>query len=136
MGVTLQWEGLDEFRAALRALPAQLEAEATTTIDGAAQTTADRLTAAYPDKTGELRAGVSVQKFSMSAIVVSASPVAHLWEFGTQVRETQKGFNRGAEPAHYNLGLVGIAEQERREMYADLIAIVEEAGFDVIGTLP
>lgn len=137
--VRVAMEGLDALRAGLKALPAELNQKARGRVIGTANEAADKLRAAYPrGDTGNLRAGVKVKveenTASTVATVRSTSAHAHLWEFGTQVRRTQKGFNRGAMPAAYDKGLVGIARRERRELQEELIDIVREAGFAVSET--
>lgn len=130
-------EGLDELRAALKALPEDLARDARFRVRAAANAAADDLRAAYPSDSGNLRRGVRVavedQAVSVVATVKSSSPHAHLWEFGTQVRRTQRLLNRGAAPAHFDQGLVGIAQRRRRDLNEELVDIVRKAGFEVTG---
>jgi Bacteriophage HK97-gp10, putative tail-component len=153
MGVIYAWEAephrvsnnrlelnLAEFRAALRNLPKELAAEAAPVVDHATEVTAASLFQSYPlGGTGNLRKGVkhSVERsaFGVIGTVKSTSPHAHLWEFGTQNRRTRQGWRRGAAPAHYDRGLVGIATRWRRRMNEQLIGIVKRAGFQVSGAL-
>lgn len=78
----------------------------------------------------------------VSAQVIVDAPHAHLYEYGTgtsnanpgpkasgQERITRSGAERGSSPAHPTL--IPIAIEERNAMYADVIAIVEKAGFTV-----
>jgi len=137
--LSFEFEGLDELRAELKQLPADLATEANDDVVKAANDTAAQLKAAYPGgPSGNLRRGVkvttSVTPTGTVATVISAAPEAHLWEFGTQIRHTQKGFNRGAAPAHYNEGLVGIAEQHRRVLDGQLFDLLVRAGFEVSGS--
>jgi len=96
----LVFEGLDELRQQLRALPADLVSRASAIIDRRAQNAAAAIRAAYPEgETGNLRSGVSVpfsasSAFGAGALVSSRSQHAHLWEFGTAVRRTARGANR------------------------------------------
>jgi HK97 gp10 family phage protein len=128
-------EGVDELRDALQRLPADLNREARGEVVAAAEGAAADLRAAYPEKTGNLRRGVKVttteSTASTVAIVKSTAKHAHLWEFGTENRRTQKLFNRGAMPAQYDRGLVGIAIRRRRRLEQALVAIVERHGFQV-----
>jgi hypothetical protein len=90
----------------------------------------------YPKgETANLRRGVKTTiehgAFGVAGTVKSTSPHAHLWEFGTAVRHTARGWNRGKEQSHD--GLVAIAVRERRRMYERLVALVRSAGFEVSG---
>lgn len=131
-------EGFDELRAGLRALPRDMARDARTRVYAAANGAAEDLRGSYPEKSGNLRRGVKVtlkdEDFAVEATVKSTSPHAHLWEFGTQVRRTQRLLNRGSAPAHFNQGLVGIAQRHRRALNEDLKDIVRKSGFDVTGT--
>lgn len=134
----VKWDGLDELRRQVRTLPTDLATEAREDVVGAAQHAADALRQAYPGgPTGRLRRGVSVTTkqtgSSVVAVLKSTAPEAHLWEFGTQVRRTQRGWNRGAGPAHYNQGVVGIAARYRRTLNEQLVDIVKRNGFEVTG---
>lgn len=134
----MRWEGMSELRKEIRGLPPLLAQKAEARVTDAAGNAATALRDAYPaGPTGGLRRGVRVtssrRKSLVVATVISSAPEAHLWEFGTQVRRTQRGWNRGAEPAHYNQGIVGIAIRYRRLLLAQLIAIVEEQGLPVTG---
>ncbi len=137
-GNRLELEGLSELRAALRALPVELADKGADLVDGATERTAASLVQAYPPgPSGKLRRGVShtVTRSAGGAIgtVVSRSPEAHLWEFGTQNRRTRQGWNRGRGPAHHNEGLVGIAQRERRTLTGELVDLVRAGGFEVSG---
>jgi HK97 gp10 family phage protein len=139
MSAQVKWEGLDELRKQLQALPKDLNREARGRVIAAANSAADDLKQAYPKgDTGNLRKGVKVKveesEVATHAVVRSSAAHAHLWEFGTQNRKTQKLWNRGSGPAHYDQGLVGIASKKRRNLNANLIAIVKSVtGADVTG---
>lgn len=134
------WDGLDELRRQLKALPADLAHEARQDVVEAAENAATALRQAYPPgPTGNLRRGVKVIVKQTEATVVatlkSTAPEAHLWEFGTQVRRTQQGWNRGAGPAHYNQGVVGIAGRHRKTLNGQLVELVRRNGFEVTGVV-
>ena len=133
--VMVAFEGLDELRKALRDLPDELEAQARVIVEDAANKTAGELLAAYPHY-GALHNGVHVvdksSKLQARFVVESRSHEASWWEFGTQNRHTQKGWNRGAAPAHPGQGLVPLAGRNRRAMRGDLVALVRANGFDVV----
>lgn len=129
-------DGLDELRLALHDLPAELAYEAMAIVGDAAEAAAAELRTVYP---GEwMSAHVYVANRSEPYIarftVLSQTSEAGWWEYGTQNRHTQKGWNRGAAPAHKDQGLGSIAKRHRIVMKAALIALVRAAGFDVTET--
>jgi len=130
-------EGLAEFRAALRALPAELVVEAGPIVEGAANGAAAAIVAAYPERTGRLRKGVSVKRVSegglygVGAVVVNRAPHAALFDSGTQTRQTAIGANRGRMPPG-NVFVPRII-QARRQMYARLKDLLARQGFVVSG---
>jgi hypothetical protein len=131
--MAVKFDGLDELRAALKQLPAQLVSEATPIVHAHASAAAAQITAAYPYRTGALQGGVSVtlrnDAVSASARVVSRAKHANIFEKGTGPRRWRNGKNTGRMPA----GNVFIprAIDNRRAMNDDLIAFVERLGFDV-----
>lgn len=134
----VKWDGLDELRRQLKALPADLAHEARENVVEAAESAAAALRQAYPPgPTGRLRRGVKVTVKQTEATVVatlkSTAPEAHLWEWGTQVRRTQQGWNRGAAPAHYNQGVVGLGLRYRRRLNGQLVELVKRHGLEVTG---
>lgn len=140
MSAKIVVEGLSELQTWLRQLPVHLTAEAFNVIDDTVEVTAAQLTQSYPlGDTGNLRKGVKTDmtssNFGVAGIVRSTSKHAHLWEFGTQSRKTKKGWSRGKAPSHKELGLVPIAQRNRKRMNAQLIEIVKKAGFEISGTL-
>jgi hypothetical protein len=137
--VSLRVTGLAELRAALVQLPDKIEQQANDEVKRTMNEAAAALVASYPEgDTGNLRKGVK-KRFRINrrgfatGTVRSEAPHAHLWEFGTVNRRTEKGWNRGRMITHYNRGLVGIAQRERREMEAALVALVRNHGFTVSG---
>lgn len=135
MGVKVNLEGLGTLREALMKMPETLRAEASAIVERAATDSADRLLAVYPQKNGALQQGVYVvdksTQWTAKWAVESRSKEAEWWEFGTQNRHTQEGWNRGSTPAHKDQGLISIAKARRRAMVAELIAFVREQGFVV-----
>lgn len=143
----VQWEGLDEFRKALRELPEQLRAEAAVVVEAAARASASEVKSAYeqvrtPSATGRTQEGqhladrvvVSVDNAGTSyarAFVRSKSPHAHLFEFGTASRRWKSGKSTGSAPARPTM--IPIVERNRRKMHGELVAIVKKAGFEVSG---
>src|SRR5262249_59050369 len=118
MSMTVELTGLTELLTALRDLPQELVTEATTIVEHHAETARAQLVQRYPPKQITeglgLREGVELEMLTSSygvhARLRSRSPAAHLWEFGTQDRHTQEGWNRGRAPEHDG-GLGPIAER-------------------------
>lgn len=128
--------GFTELKAALRALPQELAGEAAGIVNAAATGMVGDLQNAYPEVSGNLRRGIKVEHVSGSALGVIArvkntARHSHLYEFGSQVRRTSSGANRGAMPSRPTF--IPIAIRRRRAMYEALIALVRRAGLTVNG---
>lgn len=99
----VQMDGLAELREQLRRLPDDLATEAGDIVLEYAESAKRDVQTNYPARTGTLRRRVTIErnrsKVTTSAIVRSAAPHAHLFEKGTHVRRTDRGWNRGAMPA-------------------------------------
>ena len=146
MSAELTWIGLDELKAMLKRLPADLAARAARRVEDSAQAAAAEIKAAYPDETGNLRKGVRVvtQKarggeFTVRRVVRSGAPHATLYERGTQTRQTALGYGRGhmfskqlgAGPRQGANIFVPIVERRRRQMLEELVTVIQESGLDV-----
>lgn len=133
----LRMEGLDELREALRQLPEELAQEAGAIVMAHAEEAQRRVQQAYPQgPTGNLRRGVTTNReasrFGAKAIVRSRAPHAHLFEYGSRPRRTQRGANRGQMPAGSEAErMIPIIIRVRRNMVAALIHMVQKAGFTV-----
>jgi hypothetical protein len=130
------WNGLAELREALRNLPADMTAEASHVVEGAANAAAADIKAGYPVRTGNLRDHVFVShqdkgRFSAGAVVKNTAKHAALFEHGTQARHNSLGANRGSMPP----GRVFIPAviKRRRIMYQQLRALLERHGLKVSG---
>lgn len=138
MSASVSYEGFEELRDFLRGLPDVVKDRIGGFVRDATDDTEAQLLAVYPD--GEMKARVFSRFVSTSGPVgiqgevISPTDQAHWWEFGTVVRQTQQGWNRGSEPAHPDRGLVGIAIKNRRIMERRTLAVLEELGFTVEGT--
>jgi HK97 gp10 family phage protein len=128
-------EGLDDLRDALHTLPADLVRETQRAVMAAAESTASALRAVYPVRTGNLRRGVRVRvdqtPTGTTATVLSTAPYAAYWEYGTEIRRTQRGWNRGAAPAHAGQGLRSLAARRRPQLRALVIEVLERHDFRV-----
>jgi Bacteriophage HK97-gp10, putative tail-component len=135
--MNLRLEGLDALRAAVHTLPADLARETRPEVVAAAEATASALRAAYPVRTGNLRRGVRVRLRTTAtgtkATVQSTAPYALYWEYGTQIRRTQRGWNRGAAPAHAGQGLHSLAARRRTQLLPRVVDVLERHNFRVSG---
>lgn len=137
MSVKVQFNGLDELRAALRSLPADLTAEAGRITETYANAAAVAIRTAYPTgPTGNLKAGVTVTRFDQGklaagAVVKNRAKHAAIFEYGTQARHSSLGYNRGSMPP--GKVFIPIAMAKRRQMWEALKAMVTRYGLKVNG---
>lgn len=129
-------EGLTELRAALRALPAELTAEAGGIVDDAGELAKAEIMQRYPRRTGNLRNHVTVStisagQFAAGVVVKSTAKHAHIFEVGTQARHNKLGANRGSMPPG-NVFVPAIVRQ-RRKMYDRLKDLLVRHGLVVSG---
>ena len=132
----IHFAGLDALFEFLRTAPERITDKAADIIENTTELTRSSLVQSYPrGRTGNLRAGVQVEyqhtRFGVLGRVVSKSPHAHLWEFGTVNRKTALDWKRGAAPHHKPQGLVPIAERNRKQMIADIVDVLRAEGFEV-----
>jgi len=120
--LVLTLDGIGELSQALSDLPAELQAEARVIVHAAAIAAADDLRTAYGSSKMADHVYVVDNSVPMQEkwTVESRAKEAVWWEFGTQNRHTQAGWNRGSAPAHRDQGLMTIAKRIRREMYDGL----------------
>lgn len=137
MGVRLQWQGMEEFKEALRNLPEHLAQEAAGIVVDAAQGAARTVQTNYPQgPTGNLKRRVRVtqqrDKASVSARVLSQAPHAVIFEKGTRTRRTDRGWNRGRmPPAPESQAMIPTVIRARATMYERLIDLLKREGFEV-----
>jgi len=145
MPITLH--GMSELKDALRNLPVELRDDAQGIVESHADAAAAAVRAAYPVGPsrffkklayrypgGNLKKGVTVDKAAGSpfgTIVRVKSTAKHAWLFenGSELRHTDAGINRGRMPA--GKVMVPIVIRERRAMYDDLAAMIEQHGLTV-----
>jgi len=125
-----------ELRKALAELPNALKLEAGSRVVAAANQAQADLLARYPTgETGNLRRGLRVRakpagsRFGAAMEVRSTAHHAHLFEFGTKVRQTKKGANRGFMPAADLF--VPIMQRARIRLYLELEDVIREQGLEV-----
>jgi hypothetical protein len=135
----LRLNGLEELKEWLRKLPDNLVGEATGIITTAANDAATAVIDRYPEVEGNLKGGVVVQPMrsrpgdrgGIGLVLRSKSSHAHLYEYGTQVRHTKLGWNRGRMPG--KAVVTQEASKHRRKMYEQLTAMLVRMGFKVSG---
>jgi len=151
MAATLRFDGMAEFRAALRKLPEDLAGEASNIVEATANGVAAQVRGNYPiGPTGNLVRGVTVthfenRKVAAGAIVKSVAKHAWIFERGTKVRSGAGGnergrgsrrgnrlANRSAMPeAPESQQMVPVVVRYRRRMFEQLFAMLRRHGFTV-----
>jgi hypothetical protein len=138
VSASVKWNGLEELRAQLRQLPAELTGEASHIVEGAANGAAVDLRVAYGAhvRSGKLQDKVVVThrdrgKFSAGAIVKNLARHAWLFENGSQARHTEIGADRGSMPAGHVF--IPIVMRARAVMYDQLKALLVRKGLLVSG---
>jgi len=153
VSVELKLIGLEELRENLWRLPADLVKSAAPLVRAYAEAAAQEIRDDYPEgETGNLKRGVKVgskggrSEHTVRSVVRSTAPHAHLYETGTQTRQNRAGENRGymfganAPEIHGNWSqgprqganiFVPVIVRYRRQMYEDLIGVLEQEGLRV-----
>jgi Bacteriophage HK97-gp10, putative tail-component len=147
MNAKLEIKGLDELRAALKKLPADLQREAAVIVQAQAEQMAVDVQGQYPSVTGNLRSHVRVVVASdvvggISARVLNTAKHSHLYERGTKARQYSGSGPGKKMPAGWKAGkstgqmpakatFIPIAILRRRVMTAALVDVVERAGLTV-----
>lgn len=131
---SVQWTGMKELIAELTTAPTEIRQDGMVILKDELEAAADEIRAAYPQgPTGNLKRGVAVVIPNSQVLVgsvKSTSPESHLYEFGTQARQSRGG-NRGAVRPHPVT--VPIANKHRREMFERLKEMLANMGFQVSG---
>jgi hypothetical protein len=129
----LQFDGLEEFKAALRHLPAHLRDQAADIIENAAEQAKSSIYQSYPRLTGNLREGLSVEhhrsEFGAVSIVRNTAKHAYIYENGSEARKTSAGWPRGSMPA--GRVFVRIIIKRRRQMEDELADMMQAEGLTV-----
>lgn len=139
MSTSIQWDGLNEFRHALQNLPEELATEAAHVVTETTNAVQRAVVSGYPlGRTGNLARRVSVSTstsgVSTVGVVRSNAPHASIFEKGTTLRHTAKGYNRGRMPKpDASQRMIPKVQAARALMTRRLIDIVKKAGFEVDG---
>jgi bacteriophage HK97-gp10 putative tail-component len=136
--MSVQWSGLQEFRADLKNMPEHLADEAGSIVMASAQQAAQDVQGAYPQgPTGKLKRGVTARldnrgRAGASALVKSGARHSHLFEKGTGPRKNANGANRGRMPeAPASQQMIPIVIRARRQMVLKLIQMLQAEGLTV-----
>lgn len=136
---------MQRLREDLRNLPYELRNEAVNIVESAASAAMAEMDQKYPISLGQKRRGRFVpggqlrrglkleyhndQQFGAWVTLRNKAPHASLFENGTELRKTAKGFERGsARPGRV---FVPTAIKHRRKMNRALIAMLERHGLKV-----
>jgi hypothetical protein len=143
-GARFVFAGLEELKAQLRSLPADLIAEGTHIVQAAGNAAITAIKAEYGKHVVSghmLNAIILVEKqtgpFGIAISVVNSDPIAWLFDNGSQARHKVTGSSTGAmwgqtatPPTHI---FVATMIRERRVMYAQLGEMLERFGLTVSG---
>lgn len=138
MSSRVQLDGMAEFQAALTNMPEQMRRKAMAIVRETTEGAASEGRAVYRrhKRTGNLADHVKTS-YPSSQIAVgevrSTGKHAHLFEWGSQLRQTLAGANRGRMPPAGPNGIVPVFRRRRRAMNDDLIEMVKGEGFQVSG---
>lgn len=142
MSASVKWAGLEELRAELRRLPADLTGEAARILEGTANGATVSVRTAYGAHrvTGHLQASVEVERlntgpFGAAFRVKATDAIAWLFDNGSQARHWLSGKSTGAmwgktPPTHT---FVRTMDRARRAMYDELKAMLRRHGLEVSG---
>lgn len=132
MSTRFYFEGLDEFRRALRDLPEHLAQEAGGIIEEETAGAEVEIGAAYSahSRSGKLRRAlrrrIVKDRVSVTGEVRNTSRLAIILENGSQARHTDIGANRGSmPPAHV---FVPVMQRRRRRTYERLKEMMVREG--------
>lgn len=132
MSVKVRWSGLNDLIRELGGLPAEIQSDGMAIIREETEGAAKEMAQGYAQKSGKLARSVRTLYPSSSILVGIAqakSPHAHLYEFGTDKRQTVSGSNRGTMPEKQVTP--DIARRRRANMARRLVNLLRSKGFQV-----
>lgn len=126
--------GMNELIASLHSASQDVRDDGMRIVREEVEAAAEEIRRSYPATggTGKLRARVKTEYPSSTllvGVVKSAAPHSHIYEFGTKLRQTASGANRGVMPSREITPK--IAQRHRSRMYERLIQMVRAIGFEV-----
>lgn len=126
----VSWSNLDALYEELRTLPQELIGEANAILLESAQSAKAAISAAYPEKTGNLKRGLVLRpargRTFAGAILRQRAPHGWIYEHGTKKRKNFAGQNRGRMPARPTFW--PIAEVHQTAAVAAIVARLHEHG--------
>lgn len=131
------WDGMEEFKAALRELPDKLSKPGGDIVIAKAEEAAEDVRAHYAAAavTGNLEKHVRVEVLSRdagaAAVVKSTAKHAYIYEHGTQIRKNKAGKYLGAMPPA-NV-FVPTMIRARGDMVEELKDLMRDNGLEVRG---
>lgn len=134
--MSVEWNGLEEFKRQLRDLPESLTGQASAIVRRRAERAYQDIETSYPEVTGNLRKGLRLTqldngKLSVAVILKNTAKHATLYDNGTQVRHTARGANRGQAPATHVF--IRNVSAQRRAMFGELKQMLIDNGLRVTG---
>jgi hypothetical protein len=135
--VSVVLQGFDELVRALMDSPKEIRKQGFEIVKEETEGAAIEIAQAYPVQSGTLARRVQTlypAEAALIGIVRSTAPHAHLYEFGTQARQTKNGAHRGRMPAHKGQSqkiTPIIADRRRVRMVRRLSEMLERLGFVV-----
>jgi len=133
----VEWTGMDEMIKMLTDAPQDIRTKGMAIVKEETEAAAMEIALAYGQKTGRLRRSVRTEYPSTTILygqVLVRAPHAHLYEFGTRQRRTDRGWNRGSMPTETNEVTPEVAKRRRARMMRRLAEeVVAPMGFDVSG---
>jgi len=136
MSMKVQWSGLDEFLREFGSIPKEVHADGMSILVEETEGAAAEMRNAYGAVavTGTLANRVRTVYPSteiLIGLVQSRAPHSHLYEWGTKMRKTLTGANRGKMPAAKPAVVVPIARRRRNRMSRRLVEMLRAMGFEI-----
>ena len=134
--IALTIEGIAEVQKALQDLPPTLVVEGSHLIEGEANYAAYQIRSQYP--AGDLQDGVTVDPVTKATAyagfrITSRDFKAEWYKFGTAMRHTKLGWNRGQERVRPTPVFIPTMEKARATMWAGLREFLVRNGLIVTG---
>ncbi len=123
--MSVEWDGLEEFKAQLRSLPSDLAGEAGHIVEASVNAAETAIKAGYDGRkelVDHVSSDIVETAFGAEGIVRNTSKLAWIYENGTQARHyiTRRGVTHltgSMPPGHV---FIPNAQRERRRMYEEL----------------
>jgi hypothetical protein len=134
------FDGLEQLKADLRNLPADLTVEGGHVVEARGNSAAQTIKAGYPDRTGDLRDHLTVthdqSRFGARSVVSNTSKAAVFFERGSEARHyiTKHGVRHETGKMPPNHLFTQTMARERRLMYEQLGDLLTRHGLTVTGT--